>query len=124
VKWGGYLSIDRSVLITGSVEQSRFRQGEYELRIGRIDWLADVSEKVIERITVSVNTNTLNKDDVEMLTSYAEENPGQTALQVVFVDATNPHNQLHMTSQAKGIKVKRKFLDDIEASEALSYSIN
>ena len=124
VKWGGYLSIDRSVLITGSVEQSRFRQGEYELRIGRIDWLADVSEKVIERITVSVNTNTLNKDDVEMLTSYAEENPGQTALQVVFVDATNPHNQLHMTSQAKGVKVKRKFLDDIEASEALSYSIN
>ncbi len=124
VKWGAYLSIDRSVLITGSVEEHRFRQGEYELRIGRIDWLADVSDKVIERITVTVNTGKLEKDDVEMLTSYAEENKGNTALQLVFVDATNPHNQLHMTSRSHRIKVKRQFLDDIENSEALSYSIN
>ena len=124
VQWGGYLSVDRSVLITGSVDEHRFRPGEYELRIGRIDWLADISDKVIERITITVNTNTLNKDDVEMLTSYAEENPGNTALQLVFVDATNPHNQLHMTSSSRRINVKRHFLDDIEASDALSYSIN
>ena len=124
VQWGAYLSVDRSVLITGSVEEHRFRPGEYELRIGHIDWLADVSDKVIERITISVNTNALSKDDVEMLTSYAEENSGSTILQFVFVDATNPHNQLHMTSQSRRIKVKRQFLDDIEASEALSYNIN
>ena len=124
VQWGAYLSVDRSVLITGSVEAHRFRQGEYELRIGHIDWLADVSDKVIERITVTINTSTLGKDDVEMLTSYAEENPGNTALQLVFVDATNPHNQLHMTSRSHHIKVKRQFLDNIESSEALSYSIN
>ena len=124
VQWGGYLSVDRSVLITGSVDEHRFRPGEYELRIGRIDWLADISDKVIERITITINTNTLNKDDVEMLTSYAEENPGNTALQLVFVDATNPHNQLHMTSSSRRINVKRHFLDDIEASDALSYSIN
>ena len=124
VKWGAYLSMDRSVLITGSVEEHRFRPGEYELRIGRIDWLADVSDKVIERITVNVNTGKLEKDDVEMLTSYAEENKGNSALQLVFVDATNPHNQLHMTSRSHRIKVKRQLLDDIENSEALSYSIN
>ena len=124
VKWGGYLSIDRSVLITATVEKHRFREGEYELRIGHIDWLADVSDNVIERITVTVNTNSLNKDDVEMLTSYAEENQGNTALHVVFVDATNPHNRLSMTSRNHRIKVTRQFLSDIEGSEALSYSIN
>ena len=124
VKWGGYLSVDRSVLITGSVEPHRFREGEFELRIGHIDWLADISDKVIERITVTVNTNTLSKDDVELLTSYAEENPGSSALQIIFVDATNPHNQLHMTSRSRHIKVKRQLLDNIESSEALSYSIN
>ena len=124
VQWGAYLSVDRSVLITGSVEEHRFRPGEYELRIGHIDWLADVSDKVIERITITVNTNALSKDDVEMLTSYSEENPGNTTLRFIFVDATNPHNQLHMTSQSSRIKVKRQFLDDIETSEALSYSIN
>ena len=123
VQWGGYLSVDRSVLITGSVEE-RFRPGEYELRIGHIDWLADISNKVIERITITINTNALSRDDVEMLISYAEENKGNTALQLVFVDATNPHNQLHMTSRSHRINVKRQFLDDIEASEALSYSIN
>ena len=124
VKWGGYLCIDRSVFITATVEPHRFRQGEFDLHIGRIDWLADVGDKAIERITISVNTSTLSKDDVEMLTSYAEENPGDTALQLVFVDATNPHNRLHMTSRSHRIKVKRQFLDDIEASPALSYSIN
>ena len=124
VQWGGYLSVDRSVLITASVEEHRFRPGEYELRIGHIDWLADVSDKVIEQITITINTNTLSKDDVEMLTSYTEENPGKTTLRFIFVDATNPHNQLHMTSQSRPIKVKRQFLDDIETSEALSYSIN
>ena len=124
VKWGAYLSLDRSVIITATVEAHRFREGEFELRIGRIDWLADVSDKVIERITVTVNTNSLNKDDVEMLTSYAEENPGSAALQIVFIDATNPHNQLRMTSRSRHIKVTRKLLDDIENSEALTYSIN
>ena len=124
VKWGGYLSVDRSVLITGSVEPHRFKAGEYDLRIGRIEWLADVSEKVIENITLTVNTNALNKDDVEMLASYAEENPGNTVLKFIFVDATNPHNQLHMKSSNRRIKVKRQFLDNIENSEALSYSIN
>ena len=124
VQWGAYLSMDRSVLITGSVEEHRFRPGEYELRIGRIDWLADISDKVVERITVTVNTNTLGKDDVEMLTSYVEENPGNTALQMVFVDATNPHNRLHMTSRSHKIKVTRQLLDDIDGCDALSYSIN
>jgi len=124
VQWGAYLSMDRSVLITGSVEEHRFRPGEYELRIGRIEWLADVGDKVVERITITVNTNALGKDDVEMLTSYVEENPGNTALQMVFVDATNPHNRLHMTSRSHKIKVTRQLLDDIEGCDALSYSIN
>ena len=124
VKWGGYLSVDRSVLITGTVEKHRFREGEFELRIGRIDWLADVSDKVIERITVNVNTGTLNQDDVEMLASYVKENKGNTALQMVFIDATNPHNQIRMTSRKHRVKVTRQFLDDIENSDALSYTIN
>ena len=124
VKWGGYLSIDRSVLITATVEKHRFKEGEFDLRIGRIEWLADVSDKVIERITIAVNTNSLSKDDVEMLTSYAEENSGNTALQLVFIDAVNPHNQLHMTSRKHRIKVTRQLLNDIENSPALSYSIN
>ena len=99
VKWGGYLCIDRSVLIKGTIEKHRFKEGEFELRIGHIDWLADVSDKVIEHITVNVNTATLSKDDVEMLTSYVEENKGNTALRLVFIDATNPHNQLRMVSR-------------------------
>ena len=124
VQYGAYFSVDRSVLVTGSVEPHRFRQGEYELRIGRVEWLADVSDKMVESITITVNTNKLGKDEVEMLTSYMGDNPGNTVLQIVFVDATNPHNQLHMTSRLNKIKVKRQFLDDIETSEALSYSIN
>ena len=124
VNWGGYLSIDRSIIISGTVEKHRFREGEFELRVGKIDWLADVSDSVIERITISVNTNALSMDDVEMLASYAEENPGKTAMRLVFIDATNPHNQLYMTSRAYHIKVNRNLLDDIEASDALSYSIN
>lgn len=124
VKWGAFLSVDRSVLISGTVEKHRFKEGEYELRIGRIDWLADVSDKVIERITIYVNTNVLSRDDVEMLTSYAEGNQGNTAMQMVFVDATNPHNQLRMNSAGTRIKVTRQFLNDIESSDALSYSIN
>ena len=124
VKWGSYLSIDRSVLITATVEEQRFRPGEYELRIGSIAWLADVSEKLIESITVNVNTSSLSKDDVEMLVSYADENPGTTTLRVVFIDATNPHNLLRMTSHSRRIKVMRQLLEDIDASPALSYSIN
>ena len=124
VKWGAYLSVDRSVLISGTVEKHRFKEGEHELRINHIDWLADVSEKVIEHITIAINTNSLSKDDVEMLTSYAEENPGNTTLQLVFIDATNPHNQLRMNSHKYHVKVTRQFLNDIEASPALSYSIN
>ena len=124
VKWGNYLCVDRSVLISGTVEKHLFRDGEYELRIGHIDWLADASDKVIEQITVTVNIAALSKDDVEMLSAYARENNGNTALRLVFVDATNPHNKLRMKSRKYCIKVTRQFLNDIETSPALSYSIN
>ena len=124
VKWGGYLSVDRSVLISGNVVERKYQPGVYEVRVTRIDWLADVSEKVIESITLSVNTDILTIDDVEMLATYAEENKGDTELKVVLIDATNPHNQLHMTSHAHRVKVTRQFLEDIEASDALSYTIN
>ncbi len=124
VKWGNYLCVDRSVLISGTVEKHLFRDGEYELRIGHIDWLADASDKVIEQITVTVNIDALSKDDVEMLSAYARENNGNTALRLVFVDATNPHNKLRMKSRKYCIKVTRQFLNDIETSPALSYSIN
>ena len=124
VKWGNYLCVDRSVLISGTVEKHRFRDGEYELRIGHIDWLADASDKVIEQITVTVNIAALSKDDVEMLSAYARENNGNTALRLVFVDATNPHNKLRMKSRKYCIKVTRQFLNNIETSPALSYSIN
>ena len=124
VKWGAYLSVDRSVLVTGNIAERKFQPGVYELRVSHIDWLADVSDKVIERITLTVNTDALTIDDVEMLATYAEENKGDTELKTVLIDATNPHNQLHMTSRSYRIKVTRQFLDDIEASEALSYSIN
>ena len=124
VKWGNYLCVDRSVLISGTVEKHRFRDGEYELRIGHIDWLADASDKVIEQITVTVNIDALSKDDVEMLSAYARENNGNTVLRLVFVDATNPHNKLRMKSRKYCIKVTRQFLNDIETSPALSYSIN
>ena len=59
-----------------------------------------------------------------MLTSYVEENKGNTALRLVFIDATNPHNQLRMNSRNTRIKVTRQLLNDIENSDALSYSIN
>ena len=124
VKWGNYLCVDRSVLISGTVEKHLFRDGEYELRIGHIDWLADASDKVIEQITVTVNIAALSKDDVEMLSAYARENNGNTALRLVFVDATNPHNKLRMKSRKYCIKVTRQFLNNIETSPALSYSIN
>jgi DNA polymerase-3 subunit alpha len=124
VKWGNYLCVDRSVLISGTVEKHLFRDGEYELRIGHIDWLADASDKVIEQITVTVNIDALSKDDVEMLSAYARENNGNTALRLVFVDATNPHNKLRMKSRKYCIKVTRQFLNNIETSPALSYSIN
>ena len=124
VKWGGYLSIDRSVLITASVGENRFRPGKMELRIGRIEWLADACKTAVESITVTVNCGILGNDDVEMLASHTKDNPGNTTLRVVFVDASNPHNRLHMTSRSHRINVTRKLLDDIEASAALSYSLN
>ncbi len=124
VKWGGYLNVDRSVFISGSVKETRFRNGGFELYIGRIDWLADVNDKVVERITITVNAGTLNSDEVEMLVSYAEKNPGNTQLRIVFVDATNPHNRLHMASIDHRIKVTRTLLDDISASQSMNYAIN
>ena len=59
-----------------------------------------------------------------MLASHIKNEQGKTALRVVFVDATNPHNLLHMVSRNYRVKVTRQLLDDLDNSEALSYSIN
>ena len=124
VKWGGYLNIDRSVLISGIVMENPYNNGLYDLRIGRVEWLSDASETVVESITITVNTDILCRDDVEMLASHIKKEQGNTTLRVIFLDATNPHNRLRMTSRSHQVKVTRQLLDDIERCEALTYSLN
>ena len=61
-QWKGYLTqTGNLVYITGKVQGRQYRPEVMELKIGKIEFLPDVKDKLIQSITITVDSNRLGR---------------------------------------------------------------
>ncbi len=121
-QWRGYLNVGSAIFITAKVEKRRWDETRFDLRIGKIEFLADVSDKLVERITISTRVDLLENADLEGLTEIINSNPGNAVLAFRVKDLEeNMKTQLESKCR---ITVTKQLIDFISSSDAFEYKIN
>lgn len=121
--WRGYFSLGNTLLISGRVEPSRWKENSCNLKIGKIDFMADVKEELIKRITIKIDLDQLNEESADELKDLLNEQKGNTEVYFKIVDN---EEQGHVLLRAKKcrISVKKALLDYIDSNKAMEYRIN
>ena len=94
-----------------------------ELKVGKIDFLADIRDSVIEKITIAMNVDALDDDTLLSLQCIIRECPGNSDLYFLIADSDG-QTHLNMHSRSTKVSVKKNLISFIESKPALSYKIN
>lgn len=133
-QWKGYLTqTGNLVYITGKVQGRQYRPEVMELKIGKIEFLPDVKDKLIQSITITVDSNRLGSDDVAELSKHIQEmqqnsqkkNKNGAMIDVKWNICGGGNSPiLHMKSKTKCYWVSKKLMDYLNSTEYLTYKIN
>ena len=121
-RWKGYLALGNSVFISARVEP-RFRLDDYDIKIGKIEFLSDIKEQKIEKFTIEIDLDLLTEESLEELVALVESSPGNTDLFISINDTENKTN-IPLVSRSHTINVTKKVLDFINENKMFRYLIN
>ncbi len=121
-KWGNYMQEGNMILITGKIQTRPYAPDEKELRIGRIDFLADVKDKITESITIQTRVDAIDDDTALTLTELINENEGNITLLLDILD-NEGRCYMHLKSKRK-VSLSNKLLNFIDNNDKLTYKIN
>jgi DNA polymerase-3 subunit alpha len=122
-KWYGWLKEGASVYIMAKV-QPRFQYSDImSLKVQSVEFLQNVKEKAVERITISMVTDMLNEQIVADLNEIISSHPGKTQLFFQLRDSLGKSHVL-LRSKSNGVDVRHTLIDYIEKQESLDYHIN
>ena len=121
--WGRYMDIGNAIFVSARVQPRRYNPNKLEIAVGKIDFLNDVKDSLIESITIQLPLNTLNEDLVAAFEEFCENNTGNASIYFYILD---PEGQQHVKlhSRNRHITVNKQLIDFINSNPDLSYSIN
>ena len=123
-RWRNFLVVQGNTLfITARIEPARWREGVYDFRLGKVEFLADVNERGIEKLTVTVNLEDIDALWATEFISLIKSAPGSTELALNVVDHKN---NMHVALQAADQKftVKKSLIDYLDNNSTVEYKIN
>jgi len=123
-RWRNFLVVQGNTLfITARIEPARWREGVYDFRLGKVEFLADVNERGIEKLTVTVNLEDIDALWATEFISLIKSAPGSTELALNVVDRKN---NMHVALQAADHKfsVKKSLIDYLDSNATVEYKIN
>ena len=133
-QWKGYLAQQGNlVYITGRVQGRQYRPEIMELKVGKVEFLPDVKDKLIQSITITIDANRLESDDVAELSKHIQEmqqEPQEKGETTPSIDVKwnicggGNSTVLHMKSRNKCYRVSKKLMDYLNATEWMAYKIN
>ncbi|MDE5560807.1 MAG: DNA polymerase III subunit alpha, partial [Bacteroidaceae bacterium] len=121
-KWSGYMMIGSTLYITGRIQPGRFDSSRVQLSIGEIQYLSDVKDDLIQKLTIHLNADTLSEDMVLMLGEVLKQEPGKVPVEFIFRNSEG----YSVTMKPSGLKVSvtRGLMDFFQNSDSIEYSIN
>ena len=112
------------LLLNGKVQPRRFREGQFEFKIGVIELLPDVKDKLLENITIGVPLESVHNVFIDTMSSMIDYN-NDSKTELYFEIYDNEHkNKVKFFSRGKKVNITNKLLNYINESEGIYYKIN
>lgn len=111
------------LLITGRVQNKRYKENELEFSIRKIQLLSSVKDDLIKSFTIIIDTKDLNHEMIKNLVDLANENKGPTTLQILFHDSVKNIN-LTMFSRSFRVRLNNDFISFLDDYPGISYKVN
>ncbi len=121
--WNGMMEVGYTLYVNGHIQPHRYKQGQMDLQIDSVDFLANVREKAIHTLTISFYLEDLDEDFVFSLADYAQANPGTTHLHFCIYEAGHA-THLQTVATKYHITVNKELLDLLDKMESITYKIN
>ncbi len=121
-KWKGMFTVGASVFITAKITQREYGNF-YDFTINNVQYLSDVEENAIKKITLHINSQLITEEMVTELKSILDMHKGKCE---VFVQLNNLPQQRNIVMRCKknSIEVTPDLMRYIKDCEAIEYSIN
>jgi len=122
-RWAGYMAQGNFIFITAHVEARRWDENSFSLRVDNVEFLADVKETKIEKLTIKAHLDELTDTLVAELLTLLQGNTGKTPLHFVIADRKE-NRTLALRSRSCHVDVNRALVDFLEENRELEYEIN
>lgn len=122
-RFRGMFSKEYTVYVTASCIE-RFRgSGRFSLHIQNVQFLNDVKEKGLEKITLTIDSDRIDDRFVSDLLTVVTDNPGSAKL---FLSVRNPETRQPLTLHASkaNVNINKQVLSFIESTDGVEYFIN
>ncbi len=121
--WGMYMEVGSSVFITARIQPGKYNPNRIEISIGKVEYLSDVKDKLVESITIRVPLDSLTEDVVLTFEELADRNPGSAEL---FFQISSPEmpKALKLHSRTRRINVTSELVNFVNDNPRMTYVIN
>lgn len=120
--FSGYFQVGNTLFVTGRVEERQWKENSYELKIGRVEFLADVKDQKIRSITISVDADQLSQGLITEMVSIMKKSEGPTELYFNVHDREK-QQQLMLQSRSIHLSVDSELIEFLKKNE-IEYNIN
>ena len=123
-KWQHMFKEGYTVYVTAKCVP-RFRDNSelFDIRIQSVDFLNDVKDKYIEKLTIAVNTSVLDDTQMTDLATVIRSNPGRVPLFFQMYDAEHKRDVL-LVSRGNEVDINASLISYLETCPALTYTLN
>ena len=123
-KWQHMFKEGYTVYVTAKCVP-RFRDNSelFDIRIQSVDFLNDVKDKYIEKLTIAVNTSVLDDTQMTDLATVIRSNPGRVPLFFQMYDAEHKRDVM-LVSRGNEVDINASLISYLESCPALTYTLN
>ncbi len=122
-KWTGWFTEGATLYIKAKIQPRKYDPKQFEIIVTQIDYMQTIKEKVIQGITITLNTDSLDDEKVSELCGLVDKNPGNTKLYFTLYDTQHDH-MVRLESKCKNVTLDPELLDFIDTTEGMEYEIN
>ena len=122
-RWQGMLTEGCTIFIKAKCTPGKFNSNYYNFQISDIQYLQTVKEQRIEKITITIDSDSLDDTLVTDLATLIEDSPGNTQLYIQILD-TETKRPITLRSRNRSINIQRDLINFIHSNEGMSYKIN
>ncbi len=113
LKFKDYLVDGWFVFVKGAVEPRRFGPDDsVEFKVKAMELLADVREKMIDRLRLQVSLASLTEDFANLVADWVERHPGRVG---VTLEIRDEQAGIEMSSRTKKVALTNEFMEGVEA---------